>query len=147
MVRLLINRNIITILFFILKMCSNVRRYGSVAAESRWRVFLHSWCDAEIWCYLFILALAKTVTPPGGPRREPGRAVPPTTKRYSLATRFSRYGAAMTYTDLLAQVFILQISSSGFNPLIDKILKIMPNKIRMQLDLFLRRLLMEYRLF
>jgi len=28
---------------------------------------------------LFILALAKTVTPPGGPRREPGRAVPLTT--------------------------------------------------------------------
>jgi len=27
----------------------------------------------------FILALAKTVTPAGGPRREPGRAVPPTT--------------------------------------------------------------------
>jgi len=25
---------------------------------------------------LFILALAKTVTPGGGPRREPGRAVP-----------------------------------------------------------------------
>jgi hypothetical protein len=103
-----------------------------------------------MWDYdfvLFILALAKTVTPPGGPRREPGRAVPPTTKHYSLATRFSWYGAAMTYTDLLAQVFILQISSSGFNPLIDKILKIMPNKIRMQLDLFLQRLLMENRLF
>jgi len=28
---------------------------------------------------LFILALAKTVTPGGGPRREPGRAVPLTT--------------------------------------------------------------------
>jgi hypothetical protein len=28
---------------------------------------------------LFILALAKTVTPEGGPRREPGRAVPLTT--------------------------------------------------------------------
>jgi len=28
---------------------------------------------------LFILALAKTVTTGGGPRREPGRAVPPTT--------------------------------------------------------------------
>jgi len=28
---------------------------------------------------LVILALAKTVTPAGGPRREPGRAVPPTT--------------------------------------------------------------------
>ena len=29
---------------------------------------------------LFVLALAKTVTPAGGPRREPGRAVAPTTK-------------------------------------------------------------------
>jgi len=29
---------------------------------------------------LFILALAKTVTPAGGPRREPGRAVAPATK-------------------------------------------------------------------
>jgi len=28
---------------------------------------------------LFILALAKTVTPPGGPRQKPGQAVPPTT--------------------------------------------------------------------
>jgi len=28
---------------------------------------------------LFILALAKTVTPGGGPRREPGQAAPPTT--------------------------------------------------------------------
>jgi len=28
---------------------------------------------------LFILALAKTVTPRGSPRREPGRAVPLTT--------------------------------------------------------------------
>jgi len=27
--------------------------------------------------YLFILALAKTVTPPGSPRREPGQAAPP----------------------------------------------------------------------
>jgi len=29
---------------------------------------------------LFILALAKTVTPAGGPRREPGRAVAPATE-------------------------------------------------------------------
>jgi len=28
---------------------------------------------------LFIVALAKTVTPGGGPRREPGQAAPPTT--------------------------------------------------------------------
>ena len=29
--------------------------------------------------YYFILALAKTVTPGGSPRREPGQAAPPTT--------------------------------------------------------------------
>ena len=29
---------------------------------------------------LFVLALAKTVTPGGSPRREPGRAVAPATK-------------------------------------------------------------------
>ena len=56
---------------------------------------------------LFILALAKTVTPPGGPRREPGRAVPLTTKRSSLARKFSRYGVAIAYTDLLANVTVL----------------------------------------
>jgi len=28
---------------------------------------------------LFIIALAKTVTPGGGPRRQPGQAVPPAT--------------------------------------------------------------------
>ena len=38
-----------------------------VAVESRWRVFLHSWCDAGLCGYYFILALAKTVTPAGAP--------------------------------------------------------------------------------
>ena len=39
-----------------------------------------------------------------GPRQEPGRAVPPPTKRSSLARKFSRYGAAIAYTDLLGLV-------------------------------------------
>ena len=56
---------------------------------------------------LFIVALAKTVTPGGGPRREPGQAAPPTTQRSSLARRFSRCGAPIAYTDLLAGVIIL----------------------------------------
>ncbi len=46
---------------------ANVWRYVQVAAESRWRVFLHSWCDAGLSGYYFILALAKTVTPEGSP--------------------------------------------------------------------------------
>ena len=61
---------------------------------------------------LVILALAKTVTPAGGPRRKPGQAVPPTTKPYTLARRFSRYRAAIAYTDLLgivaASIFLVQ---------------------------------------
>jgi len=56
---------------------------------------------------LNIVALAKTVTPGGSPRREPGRAVPPTTLRSSLARKFSRYGAAIAYTDLLCRRAII----------------------------------------
>ena len=85
-------------------MLPNVRRYVHVGAESRWRVFLHSWCDAGLCCYYFVIALAKTVTPEGSPRRQPGQAAPLTTNQASLARRFSRCGAPMTYTDLLCVV-------------------------------------------
>jgi len=63
----------------LLGLADNVRRYVHVGAESRWRVFLHSWCDAGLSGYYLIVALAKTVTPGGSPRREPGQAAPPTT--------------------------------------------------------------------
>ena len=42
-------------------------------ALGRWRVFLHSWCDAVLCGYYFILALAKTVTPGGSAPRERGQ--------------------------------------------------------------------------
>ena len=42
----------------------------------------------------------------GSPRRQPGQAVPPTTKRSSLARKLSRYGKPMTYTDLLGAVSV-----------------------------------------
>jgi len=58
-------------------------------------------------CYLFILALAKTVTPGGRPRREPGQAVAPAMKPSSLVTQLSRHGAPMTYTGLLGIVAVL----------------------------------------
>jgi len=61
----LYSRNKICDLVFTLG--GNVWRYVQVAAESRWRVFLHSWCDAGLCGYYFILALAKTVTPAGAP--------------------------------------------------------------------------------
>jgi len=69
-------------------------------------VFLRSWCDAGLSGYFFILALAKTVTPGGSPRREPGQAVAPAIKP-SLVTQLSRHGAPMTYTDLLEAVLFI----------------------------------------
>jgi hypothetical protein len=71
-----------------------------VGAESRWRVFLHSWCDTGLCGYYFILALAKTVTPGGSPRQEPGRPVPPLTV-FHFDQNILAAQKPMTYTDLL----------------------------------------------
>ena len=93
-----------------LKLTANGRRYVHVAAESRWRVFLQSWCGAGLSGYFNILALAKTVTPGGSPRREPGQAVPQATRRSSLVRKFSRYGKAIAYTALLAAGLFIHLS-------------------------------------
>jgi len=82
-------------------MAYNVRRYVALAQSRGGACFCTRGAMQDYDGYYFILALAKTVTPGGSPRREPGQAVPPTTKLSSLARRFSRYGEAMTYTDLL----------------------------------------------
>ena len=84
----------------------NVRRYVALAQSRGGACFCTRGAMQDCDGYYFILAVAKTVTPEGGPRREPGRAVPPTTQWSSLARRLSRYGEAMTYTDLLAAELI-----------------------------------------
>jgi len=58
----------------------NVRRYVALAQSRGGACFC---TRGAMWDYdfvLFILALAKTVTPEGSPRREPGQPVPPTTE-------------------------------------------------------------------
>ena len=75
-------------------MLANVRRYVALAQSRGGACFCTRGAMQGYDGYYFILALAKTVTPGGGPRREPGRAVPPTTQRSSLARKFSRYGKA-----------------------------------------------------
>ena len=84
----------------------NVRRYVALAQSRGGACFCTRGAMQDYDVVLLILALAKTVTPPGGPRREPGQAAPPTTKLSSLARKFSRCGAPMTYTDLLCSVII-----------------------------------------
>jgi hypothetical protein len=56
--------------------------------------------------YYFILALAKTVTPGGSPRREPGRPVPPATELSFFSQKILAAQKPMTYTDLLAIVIL-----------------------------------------
>jgi len=92
-------------------LAANVRRYVQLAQSRGGACFCTRGAMQDYDDVLFILALAKTVTPGGSPRREPGQAAPPTTKRSSLARipiaiGISRCGEAMTYTDLLAKVVI-----------------------------------------
>jgi len=85
-------------------MAYNVRRYVQLAQSRGGACFCTRGAMQVYGVVLFILALAKTVTPKGGPRREPGRAAPLTTKLFSLARRFSRCGKPIAYTDLLTAV-------------------------------------------
>jgi len=82
----------------------NVRRYVQLAQSRGGACFCTRGAMQGYDVVLFIVALAKTVTPRGSPRREPGQAAPPTTKRSSLARRFSRCGKPIAYTDLLGRV-------------------------------------------
>jgi len=57
----------------------NVRRYVALPQSRGGARFCTRDAMQDYDVVLFMVALAKTVTPGGGPRREPGRAVPPTT--------------------------------------------------------------------
>ena len=57
----------------------NVRRYVALAQSRGGACFCTRGAMQGYDVVLFILALAKTVTPGGSPRREPGQAAPPTT--------------------------------------------------------------------
>ncbi len=61
------------------RLVGNVRRYVALAQSRGGACFCTRDAMQGYDCYYFILALAKTVTPGGSPRREPGRAVPLTT--------------------------------------------------------------------
>ncbi len=70
---------VITYLLWCLKMPYNVRRYVALAQSRGGACFCTRGAMQDYDVVLFIVALAKTVTPGGGPRREPGQAAPPTT--------------------------------------------------------------------
>ncbi len=57
----------------------NVRRYVQLAQSRGGARFCTRGAMQDYDFVFFVLALAKTVTPGGSPRREPGQAAPPTT--------------------------------------------------------------------
>ena len=61
-------------------MATNVRRYVQLAQSRGGACFCTRGAMQDYDVDLFILAMAKNVTPGGGPRREPRRAVAPATK-------------------------------------------------------------------
>jgi len=63
----------------IVDMQPNVRRYVQLAQLRGGACFCTRGAMQGYDVVLFILALAKTVTPGGSPRREPGQAAPLTT--------------------------------------------------------------------
>jgi hypothetical protein len=58
---------------------ANVRRYVALAQLRGGACFCTRGAESVYDVVLFVVALAKTVTPRGSPRREPGQAAPPTT--------------------------------------------------------------------
>jgi len=80
---------------------TNVRRYVQLAQSRGGACFCTRGAMKDYDVVLFILALAKTVTPGGSPRREPGRPVPPATEQSSFSQKILAAQKPMTYTDLL----------------------------------------------
>ena len=81
----------------------NVRRYVQLAKSRGGACFCTRGAMQGYDDDLFILALAKTVTPCGGPRREPGRPAPPL-KVFQFDPRIFAVQKPIAYTALLAAV-------------------------------------------
>ena len=73
------------------KIAANVRRYGSVALCRGGMRFCRQAAVQECAFRYKVIALAKTMTPGGRPRLQPGQPVPPATERSSLVRNFSRH--------------------------------------------------------
>jgi len=86
-------------------MNANVRRYVQLAQSRGGACFCTRGAIQGYDVVLFILALAKTVTPRGSPRREPGRPAPPL-KLFHFDQKILAVQKPIAYTDLLGQVLV-----------------------------------------
>ena len=96
-----------------LSLAGNVRRYVQLAQLRGGACFCTRDAMQGYVVDLFILALAKTVTPPGCPRREPGRPAPPL-KLFNFDQKILAVQKPIAYTDLLPPVIIYILILSFF---------------------------------
>jgi hypothetical protein len=97
-------------------MLANVRRYVLLAQSRGGACFCTRGAMQGYDIDLFVLALAKTVTPGGSPRREPGRPAPPL-KVIHFDQNFLAVQKPIAYTDLLGTGhFILSLSDPQVYP-------------------------------
>ena len=82
----------------------NVRRYVQLAQSRGGACFCTRGAMQDYDVDLVILALAKTVTPGGSPRREPGRPAPPL-KFFYFDQKILAVQKPIAYTDLLCAAF------------------------------------------
>jgi len=78
----------------------NVRRYVQLAQSRGGACFCTRGAMKGYDGYYLILAVAKTVTPGGSPRREPGRPAPPL-KVFHFDQEILAVQKSIAYTDLL----------------------------------------------
>ncbi len=84
-------------------MHGNVRRYVQLAQSRGGACFCTRDAMQGYDVNLYIIGLAKTVTPRGGPRREPGRPAPPL-KFFHFDQKILAVQKPIAYTDLLGGV-------------------------------------------
>ena len=89
-----------TLKYHIAAIVANVRRYVALAQSRGGACFCTRGAMQGYEVDLFILALAKTVTPRGSPRREPGRPAPPL-KLFHFDQKILAVQKPIAYTDLL----------------------------------------------
>ena len=89
----------------LLGLADNVRRYVQLVQSRGGACFCTRGAVQDYDGYYLTLALAKTVTPRGGPRREPGRPAPPL-KVYHFDQNVLAVQKPIAYTDLLWAGFI-----------------------------------------
>ena len=86
----------------------NVRRYVALAQSRGGACFCTRGAKQGYDIVLLIVALAKTVTPGGSPRREPGQPAP-LLKVFHVDQKILAVQKPMTYTDLLCAGFFINL--------------------------------------